>query len=78
MISEPEGGVAVKENRKLRQRVHELEQDLRRVRIVMRDAAIEASDITDFIRRGMTERAGHNAGALQRKLDVERSSGPSI
>jgi len=69
---------ATGERRKLLQRVHELEQDLRRVRIVMRDAAIEASYITDFIKQGMTERAGHYAGALQRKLDVERSSGPSI
>jgi hypothetical protein len=78
MTFEPSGTLPGRENRKLRQRVHELEQDLKRVRIVMRDAAIEASDITDFIKRGMTERAGHYAGALQRKLDVERSSGPSI
>ena len=69
---------ATGERRKLLQRVHELEQDLRRVRIVMRDAAIEASYITDFIRQGMTEKAAHNAGSLQRKLDVERSSGPRV
>jgi hypothetical protein len=67
-----------RENAKLRQRVHELEQDLRRLRVVMRDAAIESSDITDFITTGMTQRAAHYAGALQRKLDVERSSGPSV
>ena len=66
------------ENRKLTQRVRELEIDLRRLRVVMRDAALEAADIQEFIVSGMTQRAVSYAGSLQRKLDVERSSGPSI
>jgi hypothetical protein len=69
---------AEREGRKLRQRVHELEMDLRRVRVVMRDAAVEACEISDLIKQGMTQRAAHYAGALQRKLDVERSSGPHV
>lgn len=66
------------ENRKLTQRVRELELDLKRVRVVMRDAALEAADIQEFIVAGMLQRAVSYAGSLQRKLDVERSSGPGI
>ena len=49
------------ERRKFSDRVRELEADLKRVRILMRDAALEAADIREFIVSGMTERAAHYA-----------------
>jgi len=68
----------VVQNRKMYHRLREVEQELRKVRIAMKDAALEAGDISEFISQGMTMRAATYAIALQRKLDVERSGGPLV
>jgi hypothetical protein len=66
------------EQRKLAFRIHELEAELRRVRVVMKDAAAEALEVRNVLEAGMTQRAGVYAGALYKKLEVERTSGPVI
>lgn len=73
-----EGTKIRRENKKLLFRVREIENELLRLRMFMKEAAREASDIREFIEQGMTQRAGHYAGALQRKLEVERAGGPAV
>jgi hypothetical protein len=64
--------------RKSSERVREIEQDLQRVRDVMKYAAMQAGEIREFIDQGMMQRASQYAAALQRRLDVERASGPRV
>jgi hypothetical protein len=64
--------------RKSSERVREIEQDLQRVRDVMKSAAMQAGEIREFIDQGMMQRASQYAAALQRRLDVERASGPRV
>jgi len=66
------------EPRKLMFRIHELETELRRVRALMKDVAAEALEVRNVLEAGMTQRAGVYAGALHKKLEVERISGPVV
>ena len=65
-----------KNEKKLLFRIHELESELRRLREVMKHTAQESADIKDCLEQGLTQRAWQCAGALQRKLEVERAGGP--
>lgn len=75
MITEETSVLIARENRKMFDRIREIEHELKKNREVMKAAAAEAGDIHNFISSGMTVRAAHYALALQRKLDVERSGG---
>jgi hypothetical protein len=77
-MTDEDVAAVIAQNRKMYHRLREVEQELRKVRIVMKDAALEAGDISEFIGQGMTLRAATYATALQRKLDVERSGGPLV
>jgi response regulator RpfG family c-di-GMP phosphodiesterase len=78
MKVEPESVLTDRRIRKSSERVREIEQDLQRVREVMKSAAMQAGEIREFIDQGMVQRASQYAAALQRRLDVERASGPRV
>jgi hypothetical protein len=78
MKVESEAVLTARGIRKSSDRVREIEQDLQRVRDVMKSAAMQAGEIREFIDQGMTQRASQYAAALQRRLDVERASGPRV
>ena len=78
MKVESDGVLKARDERKSSNRVREIEQDLQRVREVMKSAAMQAGEIREFIDQGMMQRASQYAAALQRRLDVERASGPRV